>query len=399
MSLMLVLALSFGAICGIFTGLLPGLHVNLVSAILLSISPLLLKYVSPLDLGAFIISLATVHSFLDTIPSIYLGAPENENALSVLPGQKMLLEGRGHEAVVVTIIGTYGGLILAIFLIPAFMIIAEPAYRVVKPYTAIILIAFMTWMILNDKNRLWNALVFLFSGTLGLMVFSIPGLNEPLFPLLSGLFGISGLILGFGENTNIPKQNTQNRFEMRLVDVGKAVGSSAVGVLAIQLFPGLGPAQGAVISSQVVKVSDSKTYLSLVGAMGTMSVVFSLVTFVSLGKAKDGAIVVLSKLIEVDIQVFYLLIVVMLIAGSIGVILTFAFSRLFARLMERLNYGLLILCVIACIIVMVMLINGPLGILILGTATAIGLIAPLVGSARSHAMGALILPVILYLLL
>jgi len=45
------------------------------------------------------------------------------------------------------------------------------------------------------------------------------------------------------------------------------------------------------------------------------------------------------------------------------------------------------------------LLTGPIGVLILLTSTAVGVIAPLAGTNRSHAMGCLILPVILYFLL
>ena len=98
--------LFLGILIGIITGLVPGIHVNLVATTLFAISPILLNYFEPLSLAVFIISLSLTHSFLDTIPSIYLGAPENENALSVLPGQKMLLRGEGYQAVKITILGT-----------------------------------------------------------------------------------------------------------------------------------------------------------------------------------------------------------------------------------------------------------------------------------------------------
>ena len=72
---MLVLAL--GVIIGIVTGLTPGIHVNLVATTLFALSPLLLNHFEPLSLAVFIISLSVVHSFLDTIPSIYFGAPKS----------------------------------------------------------------------------------------------------------------------------------------------------------------------------------------------------------------------------------------------------------------------------------------------------------------------------------
>ena len=342
----IILVLILGVFIGIVTGLTPGIHVNLVATTLFAISPLLLQYLEPLSLAVFIISLSVVHSFLDTIPSVYLGAPENENALSVLPGQKMLLRGEGYQAVKITILGTYIGMLVAIILIPLFILIANKIYPLLKPYLMYILIVLMAYMILKDNNRFWNFFLFMVSGTLGVIVFSIPNLKEPLFPLLSGLFGVSGLLLSYFENTKIPDQEIDNRIKLKTKELIKAILGSSIAVFLIQFFPGLGPSQGAVISNQVIKDVKDKGYLAMVGAMGTMSVVFSLVTFYSLGKAKDGTIVVISKLLEIDYAAFIILILVFLLAGSIAVFLTLWFSKIFSRIIVKVNYKLLVISII-----------------------------------------------------
>jgi putative membrane protein len=384
---------------GIVTGLVPGIHVNLVATTLLALSPWLLQHFPPLSLGAYIIALAITHSFLDTIPSIYLGAPENENALSVLPGQKMLLKGEGYQAVKITITGTYIGMLTAILLIPLFIVTATFVYPLLKPVLVYLLIAMMLYMILKEKNRFWSGFLFLASGTLGLVVFSIPNLKEPLFPMLSGLFGLSGLLLSFFENTKIVPQQIDDSIDLKLKELGKAIFGSSIGVFLIQFFPGLGPAQGAVVANQVTRDVKDKGYLAMVGAMGTMSVVFSLVTFYTLNKAKDGSIVTLSKIMQMNLPNFLVLIVVMLLAGSVAVFLTLFFSKVFSKLISRVNYRVLVISVIAFIFMMSMIINGPIGVIVLLTAAAIGLIAPIKNIGRNHAMGCLILPVILYLTL
>lgn len=163
--------------------------------------------------------------------------------------------------------------------------------------------------------------------------------------------------------------------------------------------PGLGPAQGAVIANQIVRDVKDKGYLALVGAMGTMSVIFSLVTFYTLNKAKDGSIVVLSKIMQIDTNSFLILVCTMLVAGSIAVFLTLFFSKVFSRLISKVNYKMLVVSIIIFIFCMSFIINGPIGILVLITAAAIGLIAPIKEIGRNHAMGCLILPVILNLIL
>ncbi|MFH0870411.1 MAG: tripartite tricarboxylate transporter permease [archaeon] len=395
----ILLSLIIGVAIGIFTGITPGIHVNLVATTLLALSPMLLKHLAPLTLGVFIMALAITHSCLDTIPSTYLGAPDSENALSVLPAQKMLLKGEGYQAVKITIAGTYAGLIVALALIPLFMLIANRLYPILKPYLIYLLILMLSFMILRDKNRLWSFLLFTLSGTLGVIVFSLPNLKEPLFPLLSGLFGVSGLLLSFFENTKIPPQKIDKSIALHPKELLKVMLGSSIAVFLIQFFPGMGPAQGAVISNQIIRGIKDRAYLALVGAMGTMSVVFSIVTFYTLGKAKDGSIVALSKIVEIDFSSFIIILLAFLIAGSFAIFLTLWFAKQFSRLIAKVNYRMLVSSIMCFIIFMTIVLNGPLGLLILMTSTAIGLIAPLKNIGRNHAMGCLLLPVVFYLLL
>ena len=85
--------------------------------ILLTISGVLLGITSPLVLACFIISMSLTHSFLDEITSIFLGAPYSGMAMGVLPGHKLLLEGKGLEAVKLTVIGRLICLIIPCLLI------------------------------------------------------------------------------------------------------------------------------------------------------------------------------------------------------------------------------------------------------------------------------------------
>jgi len=399
MLIQIFIALCLGIMVGIFTGITPGIHVNLVAAALFALSPFLLNYASALSLAVFIIALAVTHSFLDTIPSIYLGAPDEENALSVLPGQRMLLRGEAYQAVKITILGAFAGLIIAICLIPLFILIANKIYPLLKPYLAYLLLGIIAFMILREKQKFWSFLLFILSGALGVLTFSIPNLKEPMFPLLSGLFGLSGLLLSFFDNTSIPEQKISKEIDMKIEELVKIICASSIGVFFIQFFPGTGPSQGAVISSQIVKNIKDKGYLALVGAMGTMSVIFSLVTFYTLGKAKDGSIVVISKLMQISFGSFFVLVSTFLTAGSIAVFLVLFLSKKFSKLIVKVNYKVLVLSIIGFIILMGIILNGPIGILVLITSTAIGLIAPLKNIGRNHAMGCLLVPVMIYLVL
>jgi putative membrane protein len=403
MFLHIFIALAVGIFCGIFSGICPGVHINLVSVVLLNLSPLLLRYTDPIVLCVFIIAMAITHTFLDTIPSIFLGAPDSEDALNVLPGHRMLLEGKGLEAVRITIVGSYLCLLLGLLTTPLLIIAAPSISLFLSPYVGYILLAVVIFMVLKDREpdkRIWNLIVFLISGIFGVLVFSIPNFKDPLFPMLSGLFGISGLIISLSENTNIPHQEETDSVKIPFSSQAKAMASGVFSGSLTGIFPGLGAAQAAILAMQLAGDIGNYGFMMLVGGIGTVASLFSLVTLYTIEKARDGAIVVVSEIIgTLTTPKFLVLLATALIAGGVAVWLTMRLARLFTKLMARVNYRYLTIGIIVLIVCLVFYFTSFLGLFILSISAAIGLIAPLKNVGRNNAMGCLLLPVILYFLL
>src|SRR3989304_8704378 len=91
--------LFFGILAGTFTGLFPGIHINLVGASLVALSTSILSPLNPMYLVTFIASMAITHTFLDFIPSIFLGCPNTDTELTILPGHELLKEANGYGAI------------------------------------------------------------------------------------------------------------------------------------------------------------------------------------------------------------------------------------------------------------------------------------------------------------
>jgi putative membrane protein len=391
-----------GAFIGIFTGLIPGLHVNLVSLILLSMSGYLLGFTSPIVLCCFIISLSVVHTFLDAIPSIFLGAPDAEQALNALPGHKLLLQGKGFEAVKLTVIGSLLSLIIVVLLIPLAIPTVGKIYPILEPYIGWILLAVVVFMVLKEENyerKFWSFFIFMLSGILGIITFSTPNLGQPLLPLLTGLFGISTLIMSLSSNTTIPKQKITDTIKIPKINMIKSLGASVVSGSMIGMFPGLGAAQAAVIASQAIGKIGTYSFMVLVGGINTVNFVFSLVTLLVLDKARNGAIVAIKEIMKIDTQTLMVLVAAALVAGGIATFLTFGITRIFCKIIAKVNYKILCISVMIFVSCMVFYFSSFTGVAILITSTAIGLIPNITGVGRSNAMGCLLLPVILYFLL
>jgi putative membrane protein len=396
----IIIALMLGIFFGIFTGLTPGIHINLVSLLLLSVSPFFLSFTTPLVLAVFIVAMGVTHTFLDAVPSIFLGAPDEAQALNVLPGHKLLLEGKGYEAVKLSVIGAFISLLAVICVTPLLIPFITPFYKFIQPFIGYILIfvvGYMVWGEKTTKEKLWSLAVFLLSGVLGLLVFNIPNLSQPLFPLLSGLFGVSTLILSLNDKVKIPKQTFSETIFVENKNKIKAIFAAVLTGSLAGLFPGLGPAQVAAIGMQIVGNIGEYAFMILVGGIGTVNFVFSLVALYTIQKARNGAVAVVLEMIKsINLTELIVLLAAALIAGAIAVYLTLKISKIFAKYIVKVNYKLLCFCIIGFISLIALIFGNFLGLLILAISTAIGLIAPLVNVKRSSAIGCLLLPVILY---
>ncbi|MGQ9582076.1 MAG: tripartite tricarboxylate transporter permease [Thermoplasmatota archaeon] len=155
-----------GATIGAAAGLVPGLHINNVSYLMASSSAalggVLVACASPLGsrpgdapllVASMMVSALVAHLFTSLLPSVFLGAPDPGRALSVLPAHRMLLAGRGLEAVRLSLTGCVGGLAACIAALPLFrLIMGDPveAYGKLRPSLALVLILITIVLIVSE---------------------------------------------------------------------------------------------------------------------------------------------------------------------------------------------------------------------------------------------------------
>jgi len=396
----ILIAIFLGIFAGIFTGLCPGIHINLVGILVLSSSAFLLKYFSPLSLALFIVAMSVTHTFLDAIPSIFLGAPDSGLELSVLPGHKLLLDGRGYEAVFLTVVGSFFAVIVCLILIPIMIPLIRYGYPIIEPYVAYILIFFSIVLILREtKSRFWALIVYLLAGGLGIATLTMPLLGQPLFPLLSGLFGVSILVVSLMQKTKIPEQRiTYPKLDVK--EVLSYLGLGTFASLLVGTMPGLGSSQAAIISSSIKKNNKPENFLIMLGSINTIVMIIAFIALYVIDKARNGSVVVISKILdEFNFGYMVLFLVVSLFVAGISSFLALKISKVFARLMNKVNYRVLCMSIISLIIILAFIITGPLGLLILIVSSLLGIFTSLVGIGKNHLMGCLLLPVILFFLL
>jgi putative membrane protein len=293
----------------------------------------------------------------------------------------------------------YGGLISCFLLI----ILAFPlAFVVSKVYPTIqkaipfILIGICMIMIFTEKKKFSAFIVLALTGILGLCVLNL-NLNEPLLPLLSGLFGSSMMILSINQNTQIPKQNTsfeKLKFKTFLKPImGALIASPLCGFL-----PGLGGGQAAVIGNQISK-TDGKGFLILLGSVNVFVMGLSFVSLYAISRTRTGAAAAISSLLgEMNSSVLILILCICFISGVISFFLVKFLSPRFLKIIEKINYKKVSIGILAFLSIIILLISGILGFFVFILSTATGIYCISLNVKRTQMMGCLLIPtIILYL--
>ena len=136
----LVIACFIGILIGTTTGMVPGIHVNTAGAILFASSTFLLTFLSPEFLCVLMVAMSIAHALIEFVPSMLLGVPEEGTATSILPGHRMVLQGRAKEVIRIVCVGGFGAIIVTILMLPVFNIVLPMLHEVSKPFTWVILL-------------------------------------------------------------------------------------------------------------------------------------------------------------------------------------------------------------------------------------------------------------------
>lgn len=405
----LILACVIGVLCGTITGLIPGIHVNTVGAFIFASSPFLLISYSPEILCVFLISMAISHALLEFIPSIFLGVPEEGTILSILPGHKMVIEGRGKEAVRLAAVGGFGAIIITILLLPLFIIILPPLYGSIKPYVWILLIIIVIYMFIrlnNDiKSLFWSVTLFILSGIMGYTMLNLPiSANISLLCIFTGLFGVSTLLYSLSQSSFVPTQNRFHNFKIN-PNILKGIFAGGIAGTILGFLPGLGPAQGSLIAQEISGGGDSESnregFLVAVSGVNTSDALFSLVMIYLIGNPRSGIAVYVNIFIQgFDFNHLIFFVFTALTAVSISLFLCLKLGDKVSGIIEKINYEKLTWVVIIFMSILVVVfplwyhVNILYMIIVYITAISLGLLPHYLGVNKSNLMGVLIVPAI-----
>jgi len=396
MILELLFWILFGCATGIFTGLFPGIHVNTIAAI-----ALLFPLENPLGLALMIASMSIVHSFVDFVPSILLGAPEESTFLSVLPGHRMLLKGEGLLAIKLAASGALLSGIISICFSPIFVLFVKKSTEIfpkIMPYALVLVLVLMLAEEKTMQKKAWAAIIIFLSGMLGIIALGEKStVQNALFVCIAGFFGISTIIESLRKKSFFPKQNNKPKHigKKTLAEAG-LLGFLAGGLVSI--VPGIGSNQSAFIIKKIFGNMGTRKFLILLGGSNSSNMILGFLVWFAWGKTRSGSSVAISQLITAGTENILLIGIACLIALGIGFIAAIKTAEFFIKKMQGIDYKKINLLIFGILVFLASILSNLFGIMALATASAIGLLAVSKGIKRTHCMAFLMIPALSFYL-
>ncbi len=411
-----------GALVASVLALVPALHIYNVAGFIILATATLGEFVPPELLAMFFLGLITSYSILNTIPSIFLSAPDDSTVFVVLPGQKYLLQQRGYEAVVLTGIGGLGGVAVLAMLTPVASSLLPALRTILQPHMHWILwtvIAFMLiseWPKGSDRapagiRRWWDGwksltaglVTFLLSGLLGFILLyrslvPVTVAYQNLLPAFVGLFAVPWIVQNILSRVELPEQHIADTVDATPWLFLRGTFAGALGGLFAAFFPVVTGGLGGFIAGHATAQRDDRLFIISQGASKVVYYVGGFLFFFvpGLHLTRGGMAWMLSSLwSSYTPQTYYIATAAVMLTGILSFFLLLLMTRVTIKLVSKVHYRWVSLGTLAVLLVIVVGMTGWGGLLICAVATGIGFIPVLWGSRRMNCMGVLLLPIAL----
>jgi putative membrane protein len=422
--LILVAAALAGTVVSAFFSCIPALHIyNVAGGVV--ILALKVRGMVPDDvLALFMLGLIVGYAVLNTIPSVFFGAPDDSTVFVVLPGQRYLMERRGFEASVLAGVGGLGGLVVLLLMAPVMPVAFSLVRTVVAPHLHWILGAVILFMLMSEWPKgsdrgstglakfldAWRSvgaglLTFLLSGILGFVLFYgnlVPTemAFQNLMPAFVGLFAIPWVLQNIIAQTRVPEQHVSQSMDLSPGLLARGVGAGALGGLFAAFFPAVTGGVGSFLAGHATAQRDDRLFIL---SQGTSKLIYYVGAFIfffvpGLHLTRGGMAWMLSVFYAPRTPaIYWVAVAAMLVSGALAFLLLLLLSRAAVRLVTRFDYRWISLATLALLIAIVLLLTGWGGLLIATVAVGIGLVPAMWGARRMNCMGVLLLPLTLNL--
>mgnify|MGYP006270155679 CR=1 FL=1 len=412
------LAFALAGVClGTVSGLVPGLHVNALALLLAAAAPTLPA--PPAAVGAAVLAAGVVHTFLDVVPALVLGVPDAATAVGSLPGHRLVLAGRGREALRLSAVGSGVAVAGAVPLaLPLSHLVAAGRAELYAALPAVLALVVVLLVAAEPtrRRRLGGVACFGLAAGLGLLTLGVPtdgslapsAATSMLAPLFAGLFGAPVLVDALGGRGAIPPQEGA-RTALSPVATLRAAASGVGGGALVGYLPGVSAGVATVLAlggaggeSRLADGSSGdggrtdRLYVVATSGADTATAVFAAAALVVVGDERSGVAVALSAVGGGGSpfgSVTALATVVF--AAGVGCVLVPTVGDRYLAVVRRLPHRALSVAVLALLWALAGVFAGVPGLCVFALAALVGLVPPRLGVRRVHLMGVLIGPVAL----
>ncbi|QLG62638.1 tripartite tricarboxylate transporter permease [Halorarum salinum] len=266
---------------GTASGLLPGLHANNFALLLAATAPAI--DAPPLALGCAMLAAGMVHTFLDVVPALALGVPDAAMAASALPGHRLVIEGRGREALRLSALGSGAAVALAVPAAVPLTAAMEVAYPTLRAWLPLVLLGVVLALLLTEPTRVARAgglLSATLATALGAVALdAVPGGPLPsggvLAPLFAGLFGAPVLVDALHGEGVPPQADARIALARRSTGAAALAGTGAGA--AVGYLPGVSAGVASTLALPATAGEDpAREYLVATSGANTATAVFVL---------------------------------------------------------------------------------------------------------------------------
>jgi len=387
-----------GVALGTASGLVPGLHANNFALLLAATAASVPA--DPLFVGVAMLTAGVVHTFLDIVPMLSLGVPDAAMAISALPGHRLVLEGRGREALRLSAVGSGLAVLVALPLALPITWAMTHAYPFIRSHLWVVLGAVVCLLVATESSTeaiVGGLVSFGLAAALGWVTLDVTpeaplGAGSMLTPLLTGLFGAPILLDAMGGG-GVPPQ-ADAKLTMGRRDLGLTAGAGSVAGAIVGYLPGISAAIASVMALPAVPNRDpDRGFIVATSGANTANTVFALFALIALGTPRTGVMVAVDSTgVPLDVPV---LLAAVVVGAACGTLLVVALGDRYLLTVGRADYTRVSLVVLTFLTVLSFAFTGLFGVLVFAVSTVIGLVPPRFGARRVHLMGVLIGPLMI----
>jgi len=387
-----------GVALGTASGLVPGLHANNVALVLAGVAPAAPG--PPLYVGMAMLSAGVVHTFLEIVPALAIGVPDPAMAVAALPGHRLVLEGRGREALRLSALGSGLAVVLAVPLAVPVTRAMTAAWPAMRANLELLLAGVAALLILTERGLVSKAAAAVSFGTasaLGLATLDLSpaaplAAGGMLAPLFAGLFGAPVLVDALG-GSGIPPQDDA-AVSLSKPEVGGLAGLGTVAGAVVGYVPAVSSAVAATLALLAVPGRyGARGFVVATSGVNTANAIFALFALVALGAPRTGVLVAVEAA-GVPLSVPHLLGAVA-VGAAAGTVLVVTVGDRYLAAVGRLDPTWLSVTVLLALALVSFLFAGEIGVVVYVAAAVVGLVPARYRARRANLMGVLIGPLVL----